>query len=241
MMQGGLGETMARVRESGVPARRLLMNVAFATRPRFVIIGTGRSGTAFISEYFRRAGVLISHEQYYTHKGPYLRNPWRYWRTQGDASWLAVPFLPDRGMVAIHQVRHPYKVIDSLFRIGFFDPAHDAAHAPFVAFARQHFRFSDDPLQSALRWYVEWNERCEAITDRRYRIEDLHNRAADIEQWLGLRVGLPGLVSDRVNSRPPVVDMAGLDVARDIRRFPEFRALEAMAERYGYDLPEPGA
>lgn len=222
--------------KSNLPARRLLANAVFARKPQFVIIGTGRSGTTFISKHLAKAGVRVSHEQYYTVKGPYLRNPNRHVQTRGDASWLAVPFLPDSSIVAIHQVRHPYAVIDSLFRIGFFSSEHYTEHKPFVDFAKKYFTFSDDPLRSSLRWYVEWNQRCEEITDKRFRIEHLSDHVQDLERWLNLpdlgRFSTP----TNLNSRAAVVDMNGLDLPSALRRYPEYPLLEEMCGRYGYTL-----
>lgn len=223
--------------KSNFPMHRLVANTLLARPPEFVIIGTGRSGTTFIAKHFQKGGVRISHEQYFTHKGPYLRNPGRDWRTRGEASWLAVPYLPHRSMPAIHQVRHPHAVIASLFKIGFFDSRYYAEHKPFADFARRHFTFSDDPLQSSLRWYLEWNQRCEQITDRRYRIEHVADSADRIEAWLGLEIGLRSISSATdINTRAAVFDVGALDIAQAIRQFPEYPALEVMCERYGYVL-----
>lgn len=212
-------------------------NVMFARRPDFVIIGTGRSGTTFSSKHFTKAGVIVSHEQYYTANGPYLRNPYRDHRARGESSWLAVPYLPDPEMIAIHQVRHPYDVITSFYSIGFFDDRFAEGRSGFVKFAKEHFVFSEEPLHSCLRWYIEWNERCEAITDKRFQVEQFGERADEIESWLGLKVGLKNFAtSNKVNTRAPLVDPTQLDVAREIVRYPEYPRLVEMCERYGYTL-----
>lgn len=212
-------------------------NYVLARKPRFAIIGTGRSGTTYVADYLTKAGVPVSHESYFTFEGPKLRTPLRDWRTQGDSSWCAVPFLPDPDIVAIHQVRHPYKVIESFYNTGFFDPAHREGREGFVRFVQQYFEFSDDPLRSCLRWYVEWNAKCEAITTKRYQIERFSSHVADIEAWLGLDGGL-GVPQVEVasNARTARVSAPISGISEALRQFPEYPQLEAMAERYGYEL-----
>lgn len=213
------------------------VNVMLARKPEFVIIGTGRSGSSHISEVLRASGYPCSHEAYYTPDGPTLRNPERSYHYRGDSSWLAVPYLPDPDIIALHQVRHPLKVIRSLFNSGFFDENYRLGRSTFAAFARRHFDCSDDPLQSCLRWYIEWNERCEAITDKRYAVENLENEIGRLSQWLGKEIRYTkDAVSKDTNNWPPAVENPIADVHERIKDFPEYSALLAMAERYGYEI-----
>lgn len=214
-----------------------VQNYVLARKPRFAIIGTGRSGTTFSSAHLTNAGVPVSHERYYTYDGPRLRHPYRNWHAVGDSSWCAVPFLPDPDVVAIHQVRHPYEVIKSFYNIGFFDERYFHTRQPYVNLAKRFFTFSDDPLQSCLRWYIEWNERCEKITPHRFQIERLADHTRDIERWLGLDVDLSIPKTDTTtNTRQPLVDKPINELKGRLQAFPEFADLERMAERYGYDL-----
>ena len=214
-----------------------LVNKLLATKPRFAIIGTGRCGTGFSSKYLTSAGVPFSHERYYTVKGPILRNGRRSFRARGDASWLAVPFLPDPDVIAIHQVRNPLAVILSFYNIGFFDPNFYETHDQAVDLARKYFEFSEDPLRSSLRWYLEWNYKCEQITSRMFRVEHLSEHADDLAEWLEQDQPLKQVdISTKVNTRPRVVDRQIDDVMADLETYPEFSELKEMAERYGYEL-----
>ena len=103
-----------------------------------------------------------------------------------------------------------------------------------VALTRRYFRFSSDPLRSALRFYIEWNERCEAITGKRYRIEDLDNELEKVGSWLGIELTETRKVSKATNHRAPEIRRPW-DENR-LRSFPEFPALEAIARRYGYQI-----
>lgn len=210
------------------------LNLLFARKPEVAFIGTGRSGTNYVSELLTQSGYNCSHEKYFTPKGPLLRNFRRSYRARADASWLAVPYLPDQDIKAIHIVRHPLLVIRSLFNMGFFDSSL-RVYESFVNFARAHFEFTGDPLRDCLRWYVEWNERCEAITDRRLSLEQLNDSLDVLSEWLGYELA-PAEVSMQTNARPPVVRQPLKDVRPELMTYPEFGKLEAVAERYGYKL-----
>ena len=214
-------------------------NVTFAKQPKFAIVGTGRCGTGFMADLLTEAGLCFSHEGYYTADGPKLRNRNRSYRAVGDVSWLAVPYLPRSGVTVLHQVRHPLSVIQSFYNIGFFDPRFEWKHKPYVLFAKRHFKFSAEPLRSALRWYLEWNSHCEALSNYRFRVEDAHDRLSEIGTRLGANITLTNsTVSTTRNSRSRVVSAAVTDIADALSIFPEYPALVDMASRYGYDLAD---
>ena len=209
-------------------------NWLLARKPRFVVIGTPRAGTTYFCELCRANGVACSHESYFTEDGPVLRNPRRRFNAIGDVSWLAPPYLPDDDLIVVHQVRHPLKVIRSIFEMGFFDPRREHTRKRRVALTRKHFSFSRRPLRSALRFYIEWNERCEAITDKRFRIEDLDKEREKVGSWLGIELTNTAAVSKSTNHRTPEIPDPWDE--RRLRELPDFPALETIARRYGYEL-----
>lgn len=211
------------------------LNLLFASKPEVVFTGTGRCGTTHVSELLTRAGYHCSHEKYFTPEGPLHRNFRRSHRARADASWLAVPFLPDPEIRAIHVVRNPLDVIRSFFNIGFFDAEFAHLRPRFVGFARTHFDFSGDPMRDCLRWYVDWNTRCEAITYRRLAIERIEESRDQLSAWLDFEVP-PVAISKDTNTRPKLVEKPVDDVRCRISEYPEFASLEAMAHRYGYEL-----
>lgn len=81
-------------------------------RPRFVVTGTGRSGTGFIAAVLAEAGLRCGHETLF---GPRTRRVPPFDALDGDISWLAAPFvgaLPP-GTVVLHQLRDPVEVVSS--------------------------------------------------------------------------------------------------------------------------------
>jgi len=225
---------MDRTKHTPITYGNAALNLLLARKPEVAIVGTGRSGTKYMSEMLTRSGYNCSHESYFTPKGPFLRNTQRSYKARADASWLAVPYLPDSNIMVIHIVRHPLRVIRSFFNMGFFKPG-ILRYKPFVTFARAHFEYTGDPMRDCLRWYVEWNERCEAITDRRLSLERLDDNLGILSEWLNYQVTLVD-VSKRTNARRPVVDNPEDEVIDRLTKYPEFSRLQAMAARYEYDL-----
>lgn len=163
--------------------------------PTFVVTGTGRSGTRYVSELFRAAGVRCGHEDWFgpvpglrdvqtiPRAGPRklhgavsrVREEWRRRRQilDGDASWLAVPRLPTFGGTVLLQLRHPVPVIRSFVGMSFFSDPERSGSVFFHRFARAHFPITGDDVVDAMRWWIEWNRRAERYADRTYRLEDL--------------------------------------------------------------------
>lgn len=222
----------ASVRKSGHFMRGLS-----AKKPSFVIIGTGRSGTNYVADYLTAAGHSCTHERYFTMDGPVFRDKQQAFTPEGDASWLAVPFLPLEGVRVVHQTRHPLSVIKSLLKIGFFHPEHYERHRRFIDFATKHFTLSDTPLQSAVRWYIEWNAKCMEITSNQYRVEDFHDRTDEISRWLGFEERLPKLdISTKTNAKRVVVKPEENDILEEIKKLPEYPQLVEISQKLGYDV-----
>lgn len=210
---------------------------------RFVVVGTGRCGTTFTATALQRAGIAVDHEAVFTKAGPQ-----QVTNLEGDVSWMAVPYLARFQGAVLHQVREPLAVIDSLLDLGLFaSPFTDEIHRPWRNFLEQHFSLCGDPLTDAMRFYVQWNERCETHASLRLRIEDQSPLIAKFAE--DLYPGKGALVEDhlarvsrRINSREERRVERTRAVGLSARDLPhgEYRdALLAMAERYGYSTLRP--
>ena len=200
-----------------------------ASAPSFAIVGTGRSGSGFISKALRAAGIDCGHEEWWG-PTPQRGRP----GLQGDSSWLAVPELDVFDGPVLHQVRDPLDVVRSLVGIRMFS---DNAHGAFrwFMFAHQPGLTGDD-VADAMRWYVEWNRRCEAHAVLRYRVEDVDAallvdvaRAAGHALELDVAAAAVDAVGNGFNGRRRA-DL-GWD---DLPVGPLRDELAETAERYGY-------
>lgn len=130
-----------------------------ALEAKFVVVGTGRCGTGYVSKCFTACGIPCGHERLFTPNGCETIDD----ALVGDASWLAVPHLAAYDGYVIHVHRHPYDCVASLFACrGLTTPAHLNAWGEFL---RREYGtpkdYTDASLYSYLaRFWRDWNIRC---------------------------------------------------------------------------------
>jgi hypothetical protein len=205
--------------------------VARNRQPGFVVVGTGRCGTGYVAELLTQLSIRCGHERIYSWRG--IRpDP----RVEGDASWLAVPYLPRFGGVVLHVVRRPLDVIGSFVGSEFFT----RARSPYARFLSRHLDLGrdPDPLTAAMRHYVEWNRRCEPHASFRFRIEETRAALPRALEVIGHRVP-PQRVAAALERTPTSInararsDLAWSDLPPGGLR----DSLVDVARRYGYDSP----
>lgn len=124
------------------------------TMLKYLIVGTPRSGTGFMSQAFTAAGLPCGHEKAFA-----LRGLGR--ASEAESSWLSVPFLkqvkelkPD--VKIIHVIRNPMSTYRSLVRLGFYRKTvkrsrNDNRYQDFMS----HFIPFEDGLANFI---IEWNK-----------------------------------------------------------------------------------
>lgn len=206
-------------------------------RLSFLIIGTGRCGTGYAAGLVTACGFPTGHEEVFGPSGPgYVPRG-----MVGDSSWLAVPYLEAQpGPKIVHLVRDPLRVVCSFVGIRFFS---SPAHGMWQAFAFKHVPqlLPGDDLGSAIRWTVEWNDRCEKLLgknkNQRVRVEDLSStdevkRLANLsggEISTDQAVSAKQLVPNDYNARPRE-DLTWANIPNDKWG----NRLRDLANRYGY-------
>lgn len=140
---------------------------------RFVVTGTGRSGTRWCAHLLRAAGVNCGHEQVFTFRVALGRRPHRWREFAADSSWLAVPLLPALRVPAYLVVRHPLKVAHSMLQLGWFaqDQRRDVngviyQHLPQV-------RDEATREDKALAMWLHWNLTALPYAAHVFRLEHL--------------------------------------------------------------------
>jgi hypothetical protein len=198
---------------------------------KFIVAGTGRCGTAYIAQVLTHLGVPCGHEWVYAPEKCYTDID-----ILGDSSAQAVPFIPQFDGLVLHQTRDPLKVIGSLVSFKLFD--NPQFHGPAGEFIARHFHMTGNVLEDSMRYYVEWNERCEAARNYfRYRIEDLDFQLLrSIVDRIGVDVDDRRIVAalDRV---PKNVNTRYSAKALSWRDLPKGRIkndLINISKRYGY-------
>jgi len=188
---------------------------------QIAITGCGRSGTLYITRVLRQLGLNIGHETARTN------DP----KPAGNVSWYLAPIVDPTKYFVIHQVRHPVRVIASLWTLGNPSWEYIYKHAPSIS--------PDSPrLLQGMQYWVEWNKMAEAKASVRFRIEDLSMDLEKLCELLGLlpNYGALSKVPNDTNTRRHHAGyrkVTWLDLqAQDEALCTE---IMQMAERYGYD------
>lgn len=128
--------------------------------PRFVITGSGRSGTGYVSALLRKCGINCGHEEWWG-----LDTSIRVKQLDGDASWIAT-FDTDYTGHRFAQVRNPWESIQSLASSGF-------AHSEYNALHTQNVELSGDPMLDAIRVWTTYTRHAVETSEYWWNLEEL--------------------------------------------------------------------
>lgn len=205
-----------------------------------LITGCGRSGTGFMAKIFEAVGVLSGHEVLFSP----LQSAWPHGWVGVESSWLAAPFLAQlpSHVHVVHQVRHPFDVIRSFMKYGFFEQPDDYANFCYRHVSSIHEW--QDPLDRCIQYWISWNEMIEQRGVPWHRVEDLsavqlvkmaevaglgiseHVFEAALKKWVTIRVG---------HSDPPPRRSV---TSQEFLSRPLGPRLKELAGRYGYVINE---
>jgi hypothetical protein len=199
--------------------------------PEFVIVGSGRSGSGYISRVLTEAGVPTGHEEWW--------NPFDEHRPDivGDSSWCAVPDLPNFDGVILHQVRHPLSVVASHMKRW---SRHDAWWSLKSSLIRRPLT-GDDKLDAMASW-VDINKACEeANPSLTWQVEEVSPLLLmKIAETAGQKIRRPAAfkacktVPNNYNSKEgDRVSLAWWDIPESELK----EEMKEMASRYGYHVP----
>jgi hypothetical protein len=181
------------------------------TKLRYLVAGTGRSGTVYLAKLLTSVQIPCGHEHFF--QGEDLNAALARLAEGGansacsqicglesgtvpiaESSYLAVPFLDHdclRGCTIIHGVRDPVKVIRSFLNdIQFFraDKPEDCHH--HEQFIRKHLpllNYISDPVCRACYYYIRWNQKVEeSAGGHRYLLHRIEGDPAILLRELGL-------------------------------------------------------
>lgn len=140
---------------------------------KYIITGTGRCGTTYLSRIFNEIGIKCGHELIFNLHYNYEEGMKRYPELEADSSWMSVPFLDFLSNSAcIHIVRHPLKTIASFKNVGFLKDE-DNVYSKFVYEHLPEIRIFKNYDEKLAFYYLEWNQRCKRAENYAYhKVED---------------------------------------------------------------------
>ena len=216
---------------------------------KIIISGCGRSGTRYMSELFQKMGLPCTHEVVFDPKN---------WRgselpmlgMKNESAWESAPFLtqldPDEYAI-LHIIRHPFKQINSLRNLGFFE-----VNDIWCQFACRIFpalNHGSYPERYAKYW-IYWNKLVENVNYfgyvyQRFNIESILQvnplysflKKAGIEVDKSIMMEALRVVPNNVNSVPYKIDKDTIKLS-DIEDQDLKEKLLVQSEKYGYNLIE---
>lgn len=204
-----------RGRPMGSPPRPLSLR----TRKAILVIGCPRSGTRYTNEVLRQMGLKVEHEKMGrdgTVSSWFAVDDYYYPRAHGGRR---ADFHFD---LVVHQVRHPLDVIGSL---------ETAMNPAWWHWQQAHTGISKESEYPGSRFWLAWNERCEAQpTDLSLRVEAMEDAWPTLSELLfGEERPLPNVSPEtgrlrRPNRRAPSWDDLG----------PYAEPVRKKAAEYGY-------
>jgi hypothetical protein len=230
---------------------------------RYVVTGTGRSGTVYLANLLTKCGVPCGHESIFTpwgleeararlegrteaHVSAISRESCGDWAPNprelvADSSYMAAPFLDQpilQEATILHIVRHPLDVINSfVVGLGYFQqwiPPDPWHH--FIYTHVPELRLEYHPLERAALYYLRWNQMIEKRSrGKAYFFCPVERVTERLFPYLGKPCPDASLLTDRkVNTR-----MTGKPeyTIHDIPAGSIRNQVCDMGERYGYPLP----
>lgn len=188
---------------------------------KLFIIGTGRSGTRYITELLQACGVKIGHERI----GEDGAVGWMY--TSKELFRGSRSRKDFKGATVLHQVREPLSVIGSTTWM----------HAPQKAFmVRNVGHLPNGPmLRLAAAYWLKWNRLAQAEAEWTYRVEDIYDGSPVWEEFcqragIGKPSTFPLIEKKKFVSSHPKVTWD------DLNQWPTLRDdIKALAKEFGYE------
>jgi hypothetical protein len=197
----------------------------YAKKKRFLlVIGCSRSGTGYITKILKGCGYKIGHELI---------------KKDGASSWemtvdhKKTPWGDSRSRYRFdhifHQVRHPLKVIGSVYA---------TEHRRSFEFFQKHIpeiKPEDSRLTQCAKYWYYWNLKAEAQAEWTYRVEELDSIWGELEARLGKKLDKNVLktVPKTTNTRGVHQDFTWKDLEQELE--PDlYLKIRALAQKYGY-------
>lgn len=214
---------------------------------KFVIAGTGRSGSGYISRVLDLCGLSCGHENVFN---PGMYTSGGRHSLLGDSSWLVVPWLRSlpNAVIVFNQVRHPLDFINSMASDPYLFPYPVNEYANYRKYWVDRFlldRSIEIPNNQldyyAATWWV-WASEAQVYSICTWRIEQI---SEEIIQHILDKVGhtIPSQDPDRIKwaletalenknehrfGRPPKYSI------EDLRGSKFFFPVNNLAEELGY-------
>lgn len=190
-----------------------------------LITGCARSGTTYIAKILQESGLSIGHEKM-------LKDGVSSWYLACNPQKTKRGANPNKVRFAhvFHQVRHPLKVISSVYR------TEDRHSWNYIMKHVPEIKMQDSHLVKCAKYWYYWNLKAENEAEWTYRIEDIDTILDEFGNRIGKKIQQTALeeISKDVNTfGNPKREFTWEDLQKELP--PElFEKIHTLAEKYGY-------
>lgn len=209
---------------------------------KYIVVGTGRSGTGFMSKLLSLNGIDCGHESVIDRSmnKQQVYDSINYTKYAAESSWLAVPYIdfiasnfPEIKFIQVK--RNPYKVVKSFYRIDFFNPNRDKLTNRLV---KETIDIKGlDSVDCAVRYYYEWHKmiRNKLPKNRSFVVDIDDIDYYGLEKFLGTKITK---FDEVINTKPNemVRDVSDESIVELVNKSKYFKKLSTEARRHGYLL-----
>lgn len=148
---------------------------------KYLVVGTGRCGTGYMSKILSSSGILCGHESIFK---PFYIDYKKMKKYEAESSWLAVPYLDKFNFKLIHIVRNPLKVFRSwLFDLNTplsFNSKSTSLHSKFLLQYYPNIQKQATQVDRIIVYYLECNELIEISKNETFffKVEDKPDKLA---------------------------------------------------------------
>lgn len=204
---------------------------------KFIITGTGRSGSKWCATVLRLAGIYAGHEQAFLDGNLFCEvRPVELGKLDGDCSYAAMPVLKKypwkyKNVKKILVTRHPYKTAHSYARNGsFIEKRVPLGLLDYISTNNPDTLKYKTDFEIALSYWDYWINEAAKFVDEVVRLEDLTPES--VVELVGVRPKWDRYTFDeRVN-----VSFSGIETYDDELEPELFEKVKETARKFGYNL-----
>jgi hypothetical protein len=202
---------------------------------KYLIVGTGRSGTGFMSKLLTMNGIGCGHERVL--RGRHLTDYAKAIAStpyEAESSWLPAPHLddiktniaPDLHIIQI--TRHPIKVIKSFVEITTFTNKKNKSFVPFIPYSAR-----DSMFDVLIQYYISWYRYIEKHAEITLNIDDFDYDL--LSDFLGRPLRkLNAIVNPKTHAK--IVKITWEEVEQQVKSSYKYPELKILCDEYGFDI-----
>jgi len=204
----------------------------------YIVTGTARSGTGFMSHLLSNNGIECYHEGIFGVKNHTLEeyltgieeSP-----TVADSSWLVAPFINDIQTIyphikIIHVVRNPLKVIRSFLELGFFRVTYKE-YKPYQDIINEYINNYSE-VEACIDYILEWYSFLENVNKVVVNIDNIdYNK---LSEFTGTHFEeLEEIVNQKTSAK--IQFFSDFQVIKLVKRSPRYGDINRLIEKYGFN------